>query len=161
MKAADRAFFANFLVVIAALVALAIFVGVAASWINSAENEKNGIDPRAASQIAERIAPAGQVAVGQPPAEDAPVTKAEAKAPRSGAEIANGVCMGCHGAGIAGAPKVGDNAAWAALWANGLEATVSNAINGKGGMPPRGGSDATDDELRAAVIYLFKQAGIE
>jgi cytochrome c5 len=56
---------------------------------------------------------------------------------------------------------MGDNAAWAGLWAAGLDATVSNAINGKGGMPPRGGSDATDEEMRAAVVYMFKQAGLE
>lgn len=161
MKAADRTFFANFLVVLAALVAIAIFVGVAAGLINSAHEDEVGIDPRAAEVIAERIAPVGKVAVGEPPAEEEGAVAAAPKEPRSGEEIVNGVCAGCHGAGIAGAPKMGDNAAWAGLWANGIDTTTTNAINGKGGMPPRGGSDATDEELRAAVVYMFKQAGFE
>lgn len=161
MKSADRTFFANFLVVLAALVGIAIFVGVAAGLINSAHEEEVGIDPRAAEVIGERIAPVGKVAVGEPPAEAESEVAAAPAEPRSGEEIANGVCMGCHGAGIAGAPKMGDNAAWSGLWAAGLDATVNNAINGKGGMPPRGGSDASDEEMRAAVVYMFKQAGLE
>lgn len=161
MKAADRTFFANFLVVLAALVAIAIFVGIAAGMINGAQEEKDGIDPRAAAVIGERIAPVGKVAVGEPPAEEAGDVAAAPKEPRSGEEIVNGVCAGCHGTGIAGAPKMGDKAAWSALWANGLDTTVTNAINGQGGMPPRGGSDASDEEMRSAVAYMFKQAGLE
>lgn len=161
MKAADRTFFANFLVVLAALVAIAIFVGVAAGLMNSAHEEKVGIDPRAAKVIGERIAPVGKVAVGEPPAEEAAAVLSAPAAPRSGEEIVNGVCMGCHVGGIAGAPKMRDRDAWAALWANGIDVAVKNAINGKGGMPPRGGSDASDEEMRAAVIYMFENAGFK
>lgn len=163
MKAADRTFFANFLVVLAALIAIAIFVGIAAGLINGAQEEKDGIDPRAAAVIGERIAPVGKVAVGEPPSDVAATETVAAapKEPRTGEEIVNAVCAGCHGAGIAGAPKMGDNSTWSALWANGLDATVSNAIKGKNGMPPRGGSDASDEEMHAAVAYMFKQAGLE
>lgn len=161
MKSADRTFFANFLVVLAALIGLAILVGVGAGMINSAQAEKDGIDPRAAAVIGERITPVGKVAVGEPPAEEDQVTTAAApKAPRSGEEIVNTVCAGCHAIGVAGAPKLGDKAVWSGLMAAGFDAVLANSINGKGGMPPRGGSDASDEEMRSAVEFMVKQAGL-
>lgn len=162
MKSADRTFFANFLVVLAALVGIAIFVGIAAGMINSAQEEKDGIDPRAATVIGERIEPVGKVAVGEPPAESGATQTAAAppKKARSGEEVVNSVCAGCHAVGVAGAPKLGDKAVWKALLGAGFDAVVTNSINGKGGMPPRGGSDATDEEMHAAVMFMFKQAGV-
>ena len=163
MKSADRTFFANFLVVLAALVALAIFVGIAAGMINSAQEEKDGIDPRAAATIGERIAPVGMVAVGEPPSEEAGSSTAASapKEPRSGEQVVNTVCAGCHAAGIANAPKLNDKAVWSKLLASGFDTVLGNAINGKGGMPPRGGSDATDEEMRLAVRFMFEQAGVK
>lgn len=162
MKSADRTFFANFLVVLAALVGLAIFVGIAAGMINNAQEEKDGIDPRAAAAISERIAPAGKVAVGEPPTAGGGEAQAAGapKQERSGEEVVNSVCAGCHAIGVAGAPKLGDKAVWSALLGTGFDAVVANSINGKGGMPPRGGSDASDKEMRSAVEFIFKQAGV-
>lgn len=160
MKSADRTFFANFLVVLAALIGLAILVGVGAGMINSAQEEKDGIDPRAAAVIGERIAPVGKVAVGEPPSEEGQVASATPKAARSGEEIVNTVCAGCHAIGVAGAPKLGDKAVWSGLMTAGFDAVLANSINGKNGMPPRGGSDASDEEMRSAVEYMVKQAGL-
>lgn len=160
MKDADRVFFRNFLVVLAALIVLALIVGIGAGMMSANDQASSGLDPRYAATVEKRIAPIGKVAVGEPPKEQVAVAAAP-RAPRSGEEIAGGVCAACHTAGIAGAPKTGDAAAWQTRWAAGVDATVANAINGKGGMPPRGGSDATDDEIRAAVLYMFKQAGFE
>lgn len=67
-------------------------------------------------------------------------------------------CMVCHAAGIAGAPKFGDKAAWAPYIATGMDAMVKVAIEGKGAMPPRGASSASDEELRAAVAYMVSEA---
>ncbi|HWP12970.1 MAG TPA: c-type cytochrome, partial [Ramlibacter sp.] len=64
----------------------------------------------------------------------------------------------CHGAGVAGAPKLGDKAAWAPRLQQGLPALVQNAVKGKGGMPPKGGSNASEPELRAAVEYMVNAA---
>ena len=50
-------------------------------------------------------------------------------------------CSTCHALGIAGAPKVGDKAAWAPRIAQGVDALTGNAIKGKGAMPPKGGSE--------------------
>ena len=64
------------------------------------------------------------------------------------------VCSTCHTPGIAGAPKVGDKAAWAPRIAQGIDALTANAIKGKGAMPPRGGSSASDAEIKAVVSYM-------
>ena len=64
-------------------------------------------------------------------------------------------CQVCHAAGIAGAPKFGDKAAWTARLSTGLDALHGSVIKGKGAMPPRGGAaQASDADLRAAVEYM-------
>ena len=68
-------------------------------------------------------------------------------------------CQGCHGAGIAGAPKLGDKAAWAPRIALGVDALTASAIKGKGAMPPRGGaSSASDDDIKAVVAYMVNES---
>ena len=67
-------------------------------------------------------------------------------------------CSVCHGAGIAGAPKFGDKAAWAPRVAQGLPTLVQHAIQGKGAMPPKGGSTASEQDVRAAVEYMVNAA---
>ena len=79
--------------------------------------------------------------------------------PRSGETVYNTICKACLDAGVAGAPKTGDKAAWAARIATGLEALLTSAANGKNAMPARGGAaDLTDDELKAAVEYLVEKS---
>ena len=75
-----------------------------------------------------------------------------------GEEVYKAQCGTCHEAGVAGAPKLGDKAAWAPRIAEGMDAMMKIAINGKGAMPPRGASTATDDELRAAIQYMVDHA---
>ena len=62
----------------------------------------------------------------------------------------------CHAAGVAGAPKIGDKAAWAPRLAQGVDALVASVIKGKGAMPPRGGSTATDAEIKAVVDWMVE-----
>jgi cytochrome c5 len=64
------------------------------------------------------------------------------------------VCVACHAAGVAGAPKLGDKAAWAPRLPQGLPVLVQNAIKGKGAMPPKGGSAASDADVKAAVEFM-------
>jgi len=64
------------------------------------------------------------------------------------------ICTTCHTPGIAGAPKVGDKAAWAPRIAQGIDALTTNAIKGKGAMPPKGGSSASDADIKAVVTYM-------
>ena len=68
-------------------------------------------------------------------------------------------CTVCHAAGVAGAPKTGDKAAWAPRAALGVDALTASVIKGKGAMPPKGGAmSASDAEIKAAVQYLLDTA---
>ena len=85
-----------------------------------------------------------------PAARAAPARDAGAHAPPLYAQI----CAACHAPGIAGAPKVGDKAAWAPRIAQGIDGLTANAIKGKGAMPPKGGSSASDADIKAVVTYM-------
>jgi cytochrome c5 len=87
-----------------------------------------------------------------------PVSVKDLAAERSGEQIVRAQCFKCHEAGIGGAPKIGDRAAWAPRLKNGLDNTVRSAVKGHGGMPARGGmANLTDSELRSAIVYMFSK----
>lgn len=69
------------------------------------------------------------------------------------------VCAGCHIAGIAGAPKTGNNADWAPRLRKGIAALYKSALEGTPkGMPPRGGrTDLPDAEVKGAVDYMVSK----
>jgi cytochrome c5 len=128
--------------------------------------------------VKKRIAPAAQVAVdpNAPAASAAPAPAnvasvaavppaTAAAAPAKGAAAGSGkstydtVCQVCHGAGVAGAPKFGDKAAWAPRIKQGVEVLHANAIKGKGAMPPKGGNPSlADADVKAAVDYMVSAA---
>jgi cytochrome c5 len=93
-----------------------------------------------------------------PVAAPAPVAAAPAVVADAGKKLYESACMGCHAAGVAGAPKFGDKAAWAARSAGGVDALVASVIKGKGIMAARGGSQASDAELKQAVQYMLAAA---
>lgn len=78
---------------------------------------------------------------------------------KSGEEVFKGQCTTCHTAGVAGAPKFGDAAAWGARIKTGFESLVNSALKGKGAMPPQGGGDFDDTEIARAVAYMANAAG--
>ena len=67
-------------------------------------------------------------------------------------------CVACHAAGVAGSPKFGDKEAWAPRIKTGLDMLTTSAIKGKGAMPPKGGSAASDADIRSAVEYMVNAA---
>jgi cytochrome c5 len=77
----------------------------------------------------------------------------------TGKTLYSQACIACHGAGIAGAPKMGDKTAWAPRMAQGTAILYQHAIagfQGKAGvMPPKGGSTAPDADVKAAVDYML------
>ena len=78
---------------------------------------------------------------------------------RSGEDVYNGACMACHSAGIAGAPKVGDQLAWTDRITKGMDVLYDSGINGVAGtgMIARGGcADCSDDEIRLAVDFMVE-----
>jgi cytochrome c5 len=91
----------------------------------------------------------------------APIAKIEMQAGggdggvKDGKTVYNTVCAGCHGAGVMGAPKMGDKGAWGGRIGQGMATLNSHAINGFKGMPARGGAASlSDDEVKAAVQYM-------
>ena len=64
------------------------------------------------------------------------------------------VCVVCHAAGIAGAPKLGDKTAWGPRLSAGVDGLTASAIKGKNAMPPRGGSTASDADIKVVVQYM-------
>lgn len=66
-------------------------------------------------------------------------------------------CVACHAAGVAGAPLIGDVDAWAPRIEQGIDALYESVFNGKGVMPPRGGSSASDEEIMAVVDYMVSE----
>jgi cytochrome c5 len=81
------------------------------------------------------------------------------KAARSGEEIVNSICATCHLTGVAGAPKIGDKAAWAPRLKQGLDGLVKSATAGKNAMPPMGGADLSAVELTHAIVYMTNKSG--
>ncbi len=72
-------------------------------------------------------------------------------------------CKMCHATGLAGAPKLGDKAAWAPRSKKGIDTLVQHAIKGfkgsKGMMPPKGGNPGLSDaDVKAAVQYMLDAA---
>ncbi len=100
-----------------------------------------------------RIQPLAKVKLAPPSA--AGVTAGN----RSGEELYKSICGACHEAGVAGAPKTGDKAAWAPRIGVGLAVLTKTVHTGKGAMPPKGGSDATDEELARSIVFMANKSG--
>ncbi|MFN3786399.1 MAG: c-type cytochrome, partial [Thiothrix sp.] len=84
---------------------------------------------------------------------------AAAQSAPNGEKVYKGLCFSCHDAGVAGAPKLGDKAAWDPRIATGMDALYTSAINGKGAMPAKGGNPALSDaEIKATVDWMVAQA---
>lgn len=82
-----------------------------------------------------------------------------AMAAKSGADVYKSACMNCHAAGLAGAPKFGDKAAWAPRIKAGKPALYESALKGKNAMPAKGGQAAlADADVKAAVDYMVSKS---
>ena len=162
----DRTFFDTFLLVLGILVGVTIGLIIIARIIAANTSVANRAeDPAYQRQVEERIQPVARVAIaGQdntalaPPAA-APAVAATAAADLTGEQIYNQACIACHGAGVAGAPKLGDKAAWAPRIAQGMDTLHKHALQGfqgkAGYMPPKGGrTDLSDQSVMNGVDYI-------
>ncbi len=158
--------------------AVALVIGImmlAAFAVGSYGRRSLADDPSMSpANVAKRLAPAAKFEAdpNAPPPAAAPATTvaavsapaaapAPAKAGSDGAgkKTYETVCFACHAAGVAGAPKFGDKAAWAPRVAQGKDALHASALKGKGAMPPKGGNTALSDaDVSAAVDYMVAAA---
>ena len=148
----DKEFYTTFSTLMGALAVFAIILVIIAGKLTSDVS-----DYKPDEIVVENIRPVGQVNIAgesDPAAAPAaaPVAAAE---PKSGEEVYNTSCMSCHATGAAGAPKLGDAAAWAPRIAAGMDSMLANATNGLNAMPPKGLCMAcSDEELQGAIQYI-------
>ena len=110
------------------------------------------------AEMEERIKPAGEVCLQGDSSCGAAVASSGGGA-KSGEEIYNSNCMACHSTGAAGAPKLGDAAAWTARLDKGIETVYANAINGINGMPAKGlCMSCSDEDIEATVDYMLENS---
>jgi len=158
----DKKFFNTFLLVLGILVAIALVLYLLARLIASNTQEKRvQADPQVRAALLDRIAPVGKVAIaGQ---DNSALAAAQPdKAPAAdlpGKDVFDQACNACHGMGVAGAPKMGDKAAWAPRIAQGAATLHKHALEGfqgkAGFMPPKGGRvDMTDQSIINAVDFM-------
>tara|TARA_R110001592_G_scaffold295594_2_gene565817 strand:- start:179005 stop:179403 length:399 start_codon:yes stop_codon:yes gene_type:complete len=127
---------------------LALGLGVSALAVDLTEAQR--------AEIEERIKPVGESCLAGDSSCGGAVASASA-GPRSGEEVYNAACMACHATGAAGAPMLGDVAAWAPRIAKGMDALYLSGINGVAGtgMIAKGGCmNCSDEEVIAAVDYM-------
>jgi cytochrome c5 len=149
-----------FSIMIGALIALTVVLYIMAGAIGGkTKTAKTTIDNNSA--VAERIKPVGEVTVAAAVA-NAIIPSANA-AGADGKATYDTACFACHKDGVAGAPKLGDKAAWKDRIAQGNDTLYGHAIKGfqgkKGFMPAKGGNAALkDDAVKAAVDYMVSQS---
>ena len=112
----DRKFFDTFMLVLGILLGVTIALIILARFVvSNTSGSRTAEDPIYQQEVAKRIAPVAKVAVSgaDNTALAAPEAEPVAAVDLSGEEVYNQACVACHGAGVAGAPKLGDAAAWA------------------------------------------------
>jgi cytochrome c5 len=140
---------------IIAVIFIFVIIFAIGSLVNSAFAQKAVYNNTALEriQMVGQVHKEGDIDVNAVVATPKPAVNAKA---RSGSEIYNTSCGTCHAAGVAGAPKYGDKAAWAARLSQGIDGLLNVAISGKGAMPPRGTcGNCSDDELKSAINYML------
>ncbi|HEV3104851.1 MAG TPA: c-type cytochrome [Trinickia sp.] len=81
-----------------------------------------------------------------------------ADASQTGKALYQQVCQACHAAGVLNAPKFGNKGDWAPRLKEPMDTVYNYALHGKGAMPPKGGSNASDADVKAAVDYMVNAA---
>lgn len=134
---------ASFVVPIVAIIMLANFV-------NFGDKVGAGSDGMSADAVGKRIQPVGSIEVKD--ASNPGVLK-------TGEQVFQAQCAACHANGAAGAPKFGDEAAWAPRIQTGYDALLNSALKGKNAMTAQGGGDFNDVEIGRAVVYMANKGG--
>ncbi|KGW65781.1 c-type cytochrome [Burkholderia pseudomallei] len=116
--------------------------------------------PGASDAAANSQAAAAMAAIAAlPKAGEAPAAGANAESSASaGKALYESTCQACHATGVLNAPKFGNKADWAPRLKDSMDTVYNFALHGKGAMPPKGGSNASDADVKAAVDYMVNAA---
>ncbi len=127
---------------------LAVLVLVVLTLAFRASGSPSSNAPMTEEAIAARIQKVGSLSLAQ-----------GTRAPKTGEEVFKAQCTTCHTAGVLGAPKFADTAAWAARIKTGFDALLASALKGKGNMSAQGGGAFSDEDVARAVVYMTNAAG--
>jgi cytochrome c5 len=136
--------------VVASFVVPIIIIIMLTNFVASGSKPAAGSEGLGAEAVARRLQPVGQIELR------------DASAPavlRTGEQVYQGQCAACHAIGAAGAPKLGDAAAWGPRVATGYEAMLNSVLKGKGAMAAQGGGEFSDLEIGRGVVYMANQGG--
>jgi cytochrome c5 len=128
--------------------------GAAAAQGASAATAASGATAASAANAQAAAAMAALASMPQASATPAAGAQSSADAAQAGKALYQQVCQACHAAGVLNAPKLGDKAAWAPRLKDPMDVIYNYALRGKGQMPPKGGSNASDADVKAAVDYM-------
>ncbi|MFM2120439.1 MAG: hypothetical protein RL722_1907 [Pseudomonadota bacterium] len=134
--------------VVAAFVVPILAIVLLVKNVGADKREGAGVDAMSAEAIAARIQKVGAVQI-----------KLEGGPTKSGEDVFKAQCTACHGAGLAGAPKLGDAGAWGPRVAKPFAELLNSALKGKGAMGAQGGGDFSDFEISRAVVYMANAGG--
>lgn len=136
---------------IISILALGVVPVLIVAWLIGqyrAADAQGGPSSMSEEAVAARIQKVGLLSLG-----------ATSSEPKTGEQVFKAQCTTCHSAGLVGAPKFGDAAAWAPRIKTGFEALRNSALKGKGNMTPQGGGAFSDDEVGRAVVYMANAGG--
>jgi cytochrome c5 len=136
--------------ILASFVLPVIIIIMLVNYVASEKKPGAGSDGQSAEAVAKRLQPVGSVEFKD---------MSNPAAMKSGQQVYEAQCVACHAAGAAGAPKTGDEGAWAPRVKTGLDALLTSVMKGKGAMGAQGGGDFSDFEIARAVVYLANQGG--
>jgi len=138
------------LAIVASFVVPVVIIIMLTNFVDFGQKAGAGSDGMSAEAIARRLQPIGSIEVKD---------VNDVAAMKSGEQVVQAQCAACHTAGAAGAPKIGDEAAWAARIKTGYDAMLASALKGKGNMGAQGGGDFSDFEIGRAVVFLANKSG--
>ena len=138
---------------IAAFAAPIICIVLLVQFVTSGKLPAAGSKAQSPEAIAARIQPVSDIGY----------TFQDTSGPKvlqTGEAVFKTICIACHGAGVAGAPKFGESSAWAPRYKAGYDKLLDHALHGFNAMPARGGNpDLADIEVARAMVYMVNSSG--
>ena len=125
-----------------------VFIIIALVYYVTSGNKPSAGADELEQAVAERIQKVGRVEI-----------RDANRAAKTGEDVFKAQCTTCHTAGLAGAPKFGDAAAWGPRIKTGFDALLNSALKGKNAMAPQGGGEFDEFEIARAVVYMANAGG--